>query len=70
MYVHIMNLHYHCCCCLALVKPEPVKNVTVERIEYEPTAVLAFGQLKATISLITPKGVYGKIVRFMPSCSA
>ena len=55
-----MNLHYHCCCCLALVKPEPVKKVTVERIEYEPSAVLTFGQLKATISLITPKGVYGK----------
>jgi len=52
------------------VKPEPVKNVTVERIEYEPSAIFAFGQLKATISLITPKGVYGKIVRFMPFCSA
>ena len=52
------------------MKPEPVKNVTVERIEYEPPTVFAFGQLKATISLVTPKGVYEKIVRFMPSCSA
>lgn len=53
------------------MKPEPVKNVTVERIEYEPSKYgLRYGRLKATISLITPKGVYGKIVRFMPFCSA
>ena len=52
------------------MKPEPVKNFTVERIEYDPLNCFPLGELVATISLNTPKGEYGKIARFMPFCSA
>ena len=42
------------------MNPQPVKNVIVERIEYEPPKRFSVGGLKAVISLIIPKGVYEK----------
>ena len=41
---------------LDLVKPEMVKNLTVDRIEYDPKRGHQFRKIKVTISLITPKG--------------
>ena len=45
---------------LELVKLEAVKNLTVDRIEYDPRHRLS--KIKVTISLITPKGAYFKRV--------
>ena len=45
---------------LDLVKPEAVKNLTVDRIEYDPRHHRR--KIKVTISLITPKGAYFKRV--------
>ena len=44
---------------LDLVKPESVKNLTVDRIEYDPKeGYHPLLQIKVTISLITAKGAY------------
>ena len=44
---------------LDLVKPESVKNLTVDRIEYDPKEEYhPLLQIKVTISLITAKGAY------------
>ena len=48
---------------LDLVKPESVKNLTVDRIEYDPKeGYHPLLQIKVTISLITAKGAYFKRV--------
>ena len=48
---------------LDLVKPESVKNLTVDRIEYDPKEEYhPLAQIKVTISLITEKGAYFKRV--------
>ena len=51
---------------LDLVKPEMVKNLTVDRIEYDPKRGSRFFNTKVTISLITPKGAYFKRVYSYP----
>ena len=48
---------------LDLIKPESVKNLTVDRIEYDPKEEYhPLAQIKVTISLITEKGAYFKRV--------
>ena len=51
---------------LDLVKPETVKNLTVNRIEYDPKRTNGFTETKVTVSLITPKGAYFKRVHNYP----
>ena len=50
---------------LDLIKPESVKNLTVDRIEYDPKG-RDHRQTKVTISLITPKGAYFKRYTTIP----
>ena len=55
-YMHLLYL------ILDLVKPQTVKNLTVDRIEYDPKR----RDTKVTISLITPKGAYFKRYTTIP----
>ena len=52
-YMHLL------CFILDRVRPETVKNLTVDRIEYDPKR-RPDRETKVTISLITPKGAYFK----------
>ena len=61
-----MYLLYFILDLLDLVKPEAVKNLTVDRIEYDPKRGHNFWKTKVTISLIIPKGAYFKRVYSYP----
>ena len=58
-YMHLL------CFILDRVRPETVKNLTVDRIEYDSKR-RPDRETKVTISLITPKGVYFKRYTTIP----
>ena len=58
-YMHLL------CFILDRVRPETVKNLTVDRIEYDPKR-RPDRETKVTISLITPKGAYFKRYTTIP----